>query len=111
MSQIPSSASIRARRAEDRYQRCPVCQSTDVNGTHVDRCQEQQRYLDIALEHGRAAGVPDVTTTDLWAHAHSRTHNVLYATEVTRLVIDLGWRPVVGSDPGRLWTRQENPDV
>lgn len=107
MSQIPSRASLDARRSRDRYSKCPVCSNADVNGLHVDRCEERERYRQHALAAGRAAGIPDVTINDLWAHVSSRTSSVLYATEVVRLVIDLGWRPVVGKDPGRLWQREE----
>lgn len=108
MSQIPSSASIRARRAESRYPKCPVCANADVDGLHVDRCRERETYRQHALAAGRTAGIPDVTTTDLWAHADSRTHSPLYATAVVQLVIDLGWRPVVGSEPKRLWAQQRD---
>ncbi len=103
MSQIPSRASLDARRSRDRYAHCPVCKSGDVNGLHVDRCQESRMYLSVAVESGVANDVPPVTTEDLWAHLNSRTHNEMSSAAIVRLVLDLGWRPVVGSDDKRLW--------
>lgn len=104
MSQIPSGASRRARLAEQRFDRCPVCQRADVSGVHVERCEEEDRYRKAASASAEAAGIPVVTGHDLWAHLNSRTHNVLTSALVVQLVIDLGWRPVVGSDPKRLWS-------
>lgn len=103
MSQIPSAASLRARAARTRYSTCPVCKVRDVDGLHVDRCEERDSYIQRALTAGRAHGIPDVTTVDLWAHADARCHNWLQAALVVECVLDLGWRPVVGSDPTRLW--------
>jgi Zn-finger nucleic acid-binding protein len=103
MSQIPSPATRQARRARVRYDRCPTCQRVDVDGLHVDRCAEKETYRQHALAAGRAAGVPDVTTSDLWAHLNSRTYNELTSTHVLQLILDLGWRPVVGNDQQRLW--------
>lgn len=87
---------------DQRYPRCPVCPSHDVDGLHVDRCKEEQRHWLAAAESIDAAVIPGATGRDLWAHLNSR-HGPLVATSLTRLVIDLGWRPVVGSEPGRLW--------
>lgn len=104
MSQIPSEASLRARRAASRYSRCPVCSTVDVTGAHVDRCEEMERYRLRARAAVSAAGVPAATGMDLWAHLHTRTHNALVACLTLEAVLDLGWRPVVGSDSARLWS-------
>ncbi|WP_067434139.1 hypothetical protein [Nocardioides jensenii] len=104
MSQIPSAATLRSRRSRDRYAHCPICPSSDVDGNHVDRCQDSKRYRDHAVQAASAASVPEVTASDLWAHLNSRTHNELISANVVQLVLDLGWRPVVGSDPARLWS-------
>ena len=103
MSQIPSDASRRARLADQRLPRCLVCQATDVTGSHVDRCEERHRYLSYARASGAVYDIPRVTIDDLHAHLASRVHNELVAAFVVELVCDLGWRPVVGSDPRRLW--------
>jgi hypothetical protein len=106
MSQIPSEASRRARRAAVRHARCPVCSTVDVTGSHVDRCEEMERYRLRARTAVSAAGVPAATGMDLWAHLHSRTHNALTACLALEAVLDLGWRPVVGSNATRLWSAE-----
>ena len=110
MSQIPSAASRRARRARDRYQRCPVCTRADVGGLHVDRCEERERHWQRAARAIEAADIPGVTGLDLWAHLNGRTHNELVSTLVVEVLIDLGWRPVVGSEPTRLWKQPDEAD-
>lgn len=103
MSQIPSAASRRARAAGQRVDRCPVCKKTDTDMLHVERCEERERHWREAAAAIDAASIPGATGHDLWAHLNSRTHNELISTRVVQLVIDLGWRPVVGSEPARLW--------
>ena len=104
MSQIPSESSRRARLAEQRVDRCHVCKATDVSGTHVDRCEETDRYWKTAAQVIDAAAIPGATGHDLWAHVNT-SYGPVMATKVVQLVTDLGWRPVVGSTPARLWTR------
>ncbi len=107
MSQVPSEATRRARHARVQYSHCPVCNAVAVDGAHVDRCEELRRYQNQALAAGRHAGIPDVTTLDLHAHLSNRSHNALIAALAVEAVIDLGWRPVVGTDEKRLWTRED----
>lgn len=106
MSQIPSASTIAARRARDRYPRCPYCPSTDVTGTHVDRCADTARYRQAVLDAAAAANIPEAVALDLWAHARSRTTYEHSAALVVQMVIDMGWRPVVGTDPRQLWPRE-----
>lgn len=87
----------------DHYPHCPTCAANDVSRSHVDRCAEWHGLEKAALESGRAVGIPAVTTADLWAHVNSSS-NAISATRTVHLVLDLGWRPVVGGDPKRLWS-------
>ena len=103
MSQIPSEASRRSRRADDRYKTCPICSTADVDGNHVDWCRQKRDYLEASRAAGEAAGLPQPTVDDLHAHLVSRFPNDYVATLVVHVVINLGWRPVVGNDEGRLW--------
>jgi hypothetical protein len=47
-----------------------------------------------------------VTTDDLWAHL-GHVASPEDATRIVRQVVDLGWRPVIGSDPKRLWAKED----
>ena len=82
---------------------CPACHAHDVTETHVGRCARQTAERSKATAHGESYGVPAVTTADLWAHL-GHVGNAEDATRIVRQVLDLGWRPVVGSDPKRLWS-------
>lgn len=92
----------------DRYPHCPTCTANNVSDLHVDRCAEIDRYEKAAIQAGDAADIPNVTTADLWAHFNSSS-NAVQATRLVRLAIDLGWRPVVGSNPKRLWSAATHP--
>lgn len=83
---------------------CPTCSAKDVPPTHVGRCERIHANRSQVAELGTLCGVPTVTTADLWAHlGHVASPDD--ATRIVRQVLDLGWRPVVGSDPRRLWSR------
>lgn len=91
---------------------CPTCNAKDVLPNHPNRCERIHRNRTQAAQLGSACGVPAVTTDDLWAHlGHVASPDD--ATRIVRQVLDLGWRPVVGSEPGRLWSREdsEQPDL
>jgi hypothetical protein len=83
---------------------CAGCGSHDVTENHIGRCRRRARALDDARGHGAAQGIPAVTVDDLWAHL-GHAANAEDATRIVRQVVDLGWRPVVGSDHKRLWTK------
>lgn len=85
---------------------CPCCGSRDVTETHIGRCRRNHTARTEAEAHGAAQAIPAVTTADLWAHL-GHVASPEDATRIVRKVIDLGWRPVVGSDPRRLWNRDE----
>lgn len=81
---------------------CDACGSRDVPEGHVQRCTWTTERRTAAVKHGETYGVPAVTTDDLWAHlGHVASPDD--ATRIVRQVLDLGWRPVVGSEPKRLW--------
>lgn len=82
--------------------RCPVCGSVDVTQGHLEHCQQVDKARSDAVTHGVQYEVPAVATADLWAHVGGYPVD---ATRLVRLVLDLGWRPVVGADPKRLWSR------
>lgn len=82
---------------------CPCCGARDVTETHLGRCRRNTVARTEAEAHGAAQAIPDVTTADLWAHI-GHVASPEDATRIVRQVVDLGWRPVVGSDPRRLWT-------
>jgi len=77
------------------------CGARDVTDTHIGRCR---RNHDALTDAEAAQAIPAVTVADLWAHL-GHVGSPEDATRTVRQVIDLGWRPVVGSDPRRLWTR------
>lgn len=85
---------------------CPTCPARDVTDAHIGRCELTTRTRKAAEDHGAQQGIPPVATADLWAHL-GHVGNPEEATRIVRQVVDLGWRPVVGSDPGRLWTKNE----
>jgi len=87
---------------------CATCGSRDVTETHVDRCQRRTAARADAQAHGTAQGIPAVTTADLWAHL-GHVANAEDSTRIVRQVVDLGWRPVVGSDKRRLWSTHGDP--
>lgn len=83
---------------------CPTCHAKDVTANHPGRCERIHANRSQAAQLGSACGVPTATTEDLWAHlGHVASPDD--ATRIVRQVLDLGWRPVVGSDPRRLWSR------
>lgn len=86
---------------------CPHCPVCDVGPNHIERCKVRTAALAEAEVLGAARGVPAVTTADLWAHL-GHVAMPQDATRIVRQVIDLGWRPVVGSDPKRLWSSESS---
>lgn len=86
---------------------CPTCGARDVTTTHIGRCERIHANRSQAAQLGSACGVPTVTTDDLWAHLGC-VASPDDATRIVRQVLDLGWRPVVGSDPKRLWSRDDD---
>ena len=94
-------------RREDRMN-CACCGSRDVTQDHIDRCRRSYTARTEAEAHGAAQAIPEVTTADLWAHL-GHVASPEDATRIVRQVVDLGWRPVVGSNQTRLWSREEAP--
>lgn len=82
---------------------CASCGSRDVTQSHVARCARNHAARTEAQEHAATQAIPAVTTADLWAHL-GHVASPEDATRIVRQVVDLGWRPVVGSDPKRLWS-------
>lgn len=85
---------------------CPTCQSRGTTPEHQTRCERLQMHRQAAIDHGATYSVPAATTADLWAHL-GHVASAEDATRIVRQVLDLGWRPVVGSNPARLWKRGE----
>lgn len=81
---------------------CPACSAHDVTESHLARCALITEERGKATAYGGTYGVPAVTTADLWAHL-GHVASPQDATRIVRQVLDLGWRPVVGSEPKRLW--------
>lgn len=81
---------------------CPTCPARDVPPEHVGRCLRLHEARSEAVAVGNGHSVPEVTTADLWAHM-GHVASPEDATRIVRKVLDLGWRPVVGSMPARLW--------
>lgn len=90
--------------AETSRLNCPSCGTRDTTETHVGRCRRNTAARTEAEAHGAAQAIPAVTTADLWAHL-GHVARPEDATRIVRAVVDLGWRPVVGSDPKRLWRK------
>lgn len=87
-------------------QKCPTCGLSDVTDNHARRCAVTTAARTEAADLGESYGVPRVTTDDLWAHL-GHAADPISATRIIRQVLDLGWRPVVGKDPKRLWIRSD----
>lgn len=81
----------------ERLDRCPTCRCADVDQTHAEKCAIRTKARADAIKHGRDLDKPihGSTTEDLWAHFNTRTDPET-ARDLTRVVIDLGWRPVIG---------------
>jgi hypothetical protein len=88
----------------DDRKNCPTCGNRDATDTHIGRCRVTTASRKEAEVHGTAQSIPAVTTADLWAHL-GHVASPQDATRIVRQVVDLGWRPVVGSDPKRLWVK------
>jgi hypothetical protein len=88
---------------------CSSCGGRDVTENHLRRCQILTTERSAAVAHGETYGVPAVTTADLWAHLGHVAASPHDATRIVRQVLDLGWRPVVGGDPKRLYGRATPP--
>lgn len=86
---------------------CPMCPSRDVDRAHVTRCTAIGASRSLTLAHTSPYDIPDVTVLDLWAHVYTRTDDLAMTRRIVGAVTDLGWRPVVGSDPKRLWQRED----
>lgn len=84
-------------------QDCPTCPSRDVTEAHIGRCRITTTARTEAAALGVAQSIPTVATDDLWAHL-GHVASPQDATRIVRQLVDLGWRPVVGSDPKRLWS-------
>ena len=94
--------------AADMYEvHCPACGGRDVTESHLRRCEIVNTERSTAVRYGETYGVPAVTTADLWAHL-GHVASPQEATRIVRQVLDLGWRPVVGKDPKRLWSRDDD---
>jgi hypothetical protein len=92
---------------------CQSCGGRDVTETHLRRCEIVNTERSAAVAYGETYEVPAFTIADLWAHL-GHVASPQDATRIVRQVLDLGWRPVVGSDPKRLWSRDEDgaqPDL
>lgn len=83
---------------------CPSCRSRGVTEAHIGRCRRTYAARTEAEAHAAEQAIPAVTTADLWAHL-GHVASPEDATRIVRQVVDLGWRPVVGSDRRRLWTK------
>ncbi|NYD39925.1 hypothetical protein [Nocardioides panaciterrulae] len=89
--------------SSDQRLTCTTCRASDVDAEHVDRCAARAKARADAIAHGRGdTGIHATKTADLWAHIHTRTGDPEVARDITKQVIDLGWRPVVGHHD--LWT-------
>lgn len=88
---------------------CRTCRAKDVDDAHVNRCAVRTKARADAVAHGRGdIGIHGAKTNDLWAHIFTRTGDPLVALDITRAVIDLGWRPVVGRYD--TWTAHPDAD-
>lgn len=85
---------------------CPCCGTRDTIQNHIDRCRRSHTARAEAEALGVGQAIPAVTTSDLWAHL-GHVASPEDATRIVRQVIDLGWRPVVGSDKRRLWSKPD----
>lgn len=88
---------------------CQSCGNRDVTESHLARCRLITEERGSAMHHGEHYGVPGMTAADLWAHL-GHVASPQDATRIVRQVLDLGWRPVVGKDPKRLWTTAHTPE-
>lgn len=78
---------------------CASCRAKDVDREHVDRCTARVNARAEAVKHGRGdIGIHGERTSKLWHRAHDLTGDPWLAAEITKAVIDLGWRPVLGYD-------------
>jgi hypothetical protein len=87
---------------------CPDCGAHDVTENHIGRCHRNTVARTEAEALASEQGIPAVTAADLWAHL-GHVASAEDATRIVRQVVDLGWRPVVGKDPKRLWSRDRDP--
>lgn len=94
----------------DDRQNCPTCKARDVTENHIGRCQVRTAAINEAKDIGAAQGIPVVTTADLWAHLGHASSSPQDSTRIVRQVVDLGWRPVVGKDAGRLWSARTDTE-
>jgi hypothetical protein len=85
-------------------EQCPVCGTRAADDMHIARCRYRDALrVDLRSRAGRS-GIPAVSADDLFAHLANIYEDSSLAHRAAANAIDLGWRPVVGSNPDRLWT-------
>ncbi|GAB2762839.1 hypothetical protein [Nocardioides pakistanensis] len=73
---------------------CHVCSNRGVNAWHITRCEARRAEDQAVVRRAQEQGVSSVKALDLLAHVRSgRTDD---PAAIVAVVLDLGWRPVIG---------------
>lgn len=84
---------------------CPTCGARSlVDALHPARCAYRKALADDVEARAGARGIPAVPALDLFAHMCELRRDAEIAHRAVLDVIDLGWRPVIGSTSEWLWT-------
>lgn len=73
---------------------CHVCSTRGVNAWHITRCEARRAEDQAVVRRAQEQGVPSVKALDLLAHVRSGRFDDPAA--IVAVVMDLGWRPVIG---------------
>lgn len=77
---------------------CTDCGAREADDLHLARCAHRRHVTRLLLDRAAARGVVDeARVRDLMAHLGSFDTDFERAANLARLVIDMGWRPVVGT--------------
>lgn len=92
--------------ATDVDRACPTCGARSlVDALHPVRCAYRKALADNVEAHAAEHGIPATPALDLFAHMCELRRDAEIAHRAVLQVVDLGWRPVVGSTPEWLWRK------
>jgi hypothetical protein len=83
---------------------CHRCGTRDADAGHAIACEWQAFQRRRVVVHGEGYGIHPATSTALWTHLRQVGDDPKTAADRAITVMDLGWRPVVGSEFAHLWS-------
>jgi hypothetical protein len=76
---------------------CATCSARQVDENHRVTCAYTEHMIGRVEKRASELEVPEVKARDLFAHLRRAGADTKWAADQAITVMDLGWRPVVGS--------------